>query len=428
MVGLLRLEGVLAAAYFVLLAVLSARWRRSHAAEVAEQAASGPPRPQRYAFLVPCHNEALVLEGTLDSLMALPAERTQVLVIDDASTDGTGTIAASYPPDRVQVLRRELPDARLGKGAALNAGLRHLREGLEPPADDLVVAVVDGDGHLPPAAIDAVDRYLADPRVGAVQLGVRIRNRHRLLTRFQDLEFVSFSSICQAGRMRLGSVALGGNGQFSRLSALTSLGEEPWSDCLAEDLDLGLRLLAQGWRLAYADGVAVEQQGVTDLPTLMRQRTRWQQGHLQCWARIPTLLRASPKRLRGVTLADLLWYLIGPAVLAATTFPLLAGIVAVILGASHHNMPTAHQLRLALPALAVGYATAAVPGLILARVYQQRSGDCSWERALLLVNGLIIYNFVWYVATWRAAVKLILRRKAWAKTGRSPELPSAARS
>ena len=50
-------------------------------------------------------------------------------------------------------------------------------------------------------------------------------------------EFVVFTEIFQRARQRVGSVGLGGNGQFARLTALMSLGDAPWTKCLTEDLD-----------------------------------------------------------------------------------------------------------------------------------------------------------------------------------------------
>ena len=68
----------------------------------------------------------------------------------------------------------------------------------------------------------------ADPRVGGVQMGVIIGNAaDGLIPRCQDLEFVGFSHLAQAARDRIGSVGLGGNGQFTRLAALRSLGRPP---------------------------------------------------------------------------------------------------------------------------------------------------------------------------------------------------------
>ena len=66
--------------------------------------------------------------------------------------------------------------------------------------------------------------YFQQPRVGAVQVGVRMYNaQESLLARMQDIEFVVFTEIYQRARRHLGTVELGGNGQFVRLAALRSL-------------------------------------------------------------------------------------------------------------------------------------------------------------------------------------------------------------
>src|SRR5581483_7967945 len=185
------------------------------------------------------------------------------------SEDTTGAIVRASADARVRLLRREPPDARQGKGRALNAAYRYLLgsdllHGRR--VEDVVVAVMDADGRLATNALTEVAPYFRDPKIGAVQIGVRMYNASsKLLTRMQDLEFITYTEIFQRARQRLGSVGLGGNGQFTRLAALQSLGDEPWSDCLTEDLDLGLRLLLHGWRNTYCPTVAVEQQAVTEV-------------------------------------------------------------------------------------------------------------------------------------------------------------------
>ena len=62
-----------------------------------------------------------------------------------------------------------------------------------------------------------------------MQIGVRINNRDAAaLGRMQDMEIVIYNpQPLQRGCCHLGSVGLGGNGQFMRLSASLSLGGSP---------------------------------------------------------------------------------------------------------------------------------------------------------------------------------------------------------
>jgi dolichyl-phosphate beta-glucosyltransferase len=88
--------------------------------------ASTPPVPAPAAveIIVPAHNEAGRLPAGLATLCAKAAAlplRTAILVVDSASTDGTGDIVRSWPagPVPVGLLRCH----RAGKGAAVRAGL-----------------------------------------------------------------------------------------------------------------------------------------------------------------------------------------------------------------------------------------------------------------------------------------------------------------
>ena len=60
----------------------------------------------------------------------------------------------------------------------------------------------------------------------------------------------------QYGRIRTGTVSLGGNGQFTRLSALLEIGEQPWNASLTEDLDLTISLL-DPWLALHHDTARV---------------------------------------------------------------------------------------------------------------------------------------------------------------------------
>jgi glycosyltransferase involved in cell wall biosynthesis len=106
------------------------------------------PAPDRlvFVFVIPCLNEEAVIGGTLDNLLALPGDN-RILVIDDGSDDRTAEIAAARDAGRVEVLQRRLPDARTGKGHALNAAVRHLR-GSRTDAQSLIVSVFDADGRI----------------------------------------------------------------------------------------------------------------------------------------------------------------------------------------------------------------------------------------------------------------------------------------
>nr|MBA3488918.1 glycosyltransferase [Longispora sp. (in: high G+C Gram-positive bacteria)] len=254
-----------------------------------EAAASGTTQSSHHVYaLVAALNEEAVIEATVRGLLG-QSPQLRVILVDDASTDDTVAIAQHAGGDRIQIVSRVLPDARLGKGPALNVGFAHviedvLQRQLDPT--QVLVCVMDADGRLSTGAVNNVAVLFEDERVGGVQLAVRILNRDSLLTEMQDFEFWGVSALAQVGRMGTGTVSLGGNGQFARLSALQGLGRPPWSDSLTEDLDLTISLLLDGWRLTSSLDASVGQQAVGSLRQLVRQRTRWFQGHMVCGRRL----------------------------------------------------------------------------------------------------------------------------------------------
>lgn len=383
-----------------------------------------------FVFLLPCLNEEKVIGNSLRRLLSMPGDNFVIMVIDDGSDDGTVDVVSRLTGDRVWLLRRTAPHARQGKGEALNAAVRHLSDNRllddRDPAN-VIVVIVDADGRLEPHSIAVVSPCFADPKVGAVQIGVRINNRDEsLLARMQDMEFVIYTEVFQRGRRHLGSVGLGGNGQFMRLSALRALGPAPWTRSLTDDLDLGVRLLAAGWRNEYCSAAAVHQQGVVELKRLIRQRSRWFQGHLQSWKLVPILLRSAPRRAR----ADLLYHLSSPAILLIASL-LSASFVA---SAANFGLVAADGGNPFGWWIGSTYALTFGPALIFSYVYwtRERSSERASGTSLLRIAGFahlyVCYGLMWYAAGWWAVGRTLRGRTGWAKTDRVAEATAGAQA
>jgi len=69
------------------------------------------------SVVIPVYNAEPFLREALDSVLAQDYEPFEVIVVDDGSTDGSGTIARSYP--EVRYLRQE----NQGPAVARNAGI-----------------------------------------------------------------------------------------------------------------------------------------------------------------------------------------------------------------------------------------------------------------------------------------------------------------
>lgn len=409
-------------AYGLLLLVFSKfdprKTRRRHERALNEATAERP-----VIFLIPCLNEAEVIGASLDRLTSLGYSQAHILVIDDGSDDGTADIILQHPDPRVHVLQRFLPNARKGKGEALNAAVQHIRDGglgcqIDP--DNAVICVLDADGRLEPHALETVMPIFEDPTIGAAQIGVRINNRQdSLLARMQDFEFVFYTEIYQRGRRHLHSVGLGGNGQFVRFSALNSLGEKPWSKSLTEDLDLGIRLSLEGWNIEFCSETAVHQQGLVDIQRWVKQRTRWFQGHLQAWGLMPWVMG----KLRGKQRLDLGYHITSPYLLLVGSLLTLAfALWGIDLAADLFT----GRLEFSYWWISA-YLIAFGPVLLYGTVYWQVERDTGLSRLALffMLHLFVFYSILWYLAGWRAVFRVVARRSGWAKTERLKEQPTS---
>lgn len=375
--------------------------------------------PRTIVFVLPCLNEDTVLGTSLRRLLELQHPDMHVLVVDDGSEDFTADIVRDNGDPRLHLLQRQLPNARQGKGEALNAAVAHLASGKVVEfanPDQVIICVVDADGRLEPNALTQVLPRFDDPSLGAVQIGVRINNREKnLLARMQDFEFVLYTQIFQRGRKHLGSVGLGGNGQFVRLTALLGLGQRPWSRSLTEDLDLGVRLLLSGWTTDFCATTAVHQQGLVDIRRWLKQRTRWFQGHLQSWPLVPFVVRHTS----GIKRADLLYHLTSPFLLLVTSLLSVAFLlwtadllVTLFLGTARISWWWLSS-----------YVVAFGPALLFGTVYAQVEGSRGWSRLrmLLLPHAYVAYAFLWFIAGWRAVWRIFTGQGGWSKTARLNE-------
>ncbi|MGC9530376.1 MAG: glycosyltransferase family 2 protein [Candidatus Bipolaricaulaceae bacterium] len=380
------------------------------------------PRPREggsdwpvISVLVPTLNEDRVVRRTVECLLALPYPgRLEALVVDDHSDDRTVAIVQelALAHANVDLLRRTAERSRRGKGDSLNHGFSYLC-GRFPDRDRAgwVMAVFDADGR--PQEDDLlleVGDAFADPRVAAAQCGVRIRNGHHLLAALQDVEFATFSFVTQWVRDRTsGAVALGGNGQFVRASALVGLdgAGAPWDQtALTEDLDIGIGLHLAGQRVRFLDRW-VGQEGVESLRALFRQRRRWAWGSLQTFLRYAWSGRLWRARLPWAKRLDLSYYLtfwIVPFVVLFSLFLSLLDLAGAVVITNRFGLPLllANSFSL-VPLIVLGLRRAGFPA----------------RRIAYLVPLTVVYAYHWVpvlVMAWASIIRH--RRPQWAKTER----------
>lgn len=407
-----------------------------------EKNAAGRSSSFNWHFFVPCRDEEAVIGATLDRLRSTFPD-SHVWVIDDDSDDATAEIVRerSLTDPLVHLVERHRPNARIGKGAALNAAYSHLDEFLPQDIDrtHVIVCVVDADGELAANALSqaAGPRAFGDSRVGATQVTVRMKNRNdrvaegrriswfsRYLVRMQDLEFRTIIAGMQSLRIATGTVGLGGNGQFTRLSVLDKIREqygEPWHGSLLEDYELGVHVLLAGYRIHHLHDTYVEQEGLLSTRRFLTQRTRWAQGNIECAKYLKPII--SSRHFEGSGVLESAYYLLLP-------FLQLVGFVtwivlAVTLGFRIAEYPggvmavlTDHWWLL-LVFLIVGVGPFAVWGPVYRRLCEPRF---PWYMGIVWGLGAWMYSFYTWATAPRAFARVLMRRNGWAKTRRNAEV------
>lgn len=361
-----------------------------------------------FVLLIPALNEEHVIARTLRSLLRLTG-RFLLVVVDDGSDDGTVDAVQPYLANsRVRVIVRPPSESRMGKGAALNAGLAFIRElpvTRMHGSERVIVVVFDADGRVEHNFLEQVAPYFQDPEVGGVQCAVRMHNAGRnLLTLWQQIEFVVWGELFSRAKDRLGSATLGGNGQFVRLAALDALGHRPWRPSLTEDLDLSLRLLVAGWRIRFCDSAAVHQEAIWRIGPLLRQRGRWLQGHFVSWEHLPAVVRS---HLPLLTRLDLAAFLLLPAAMLPIGIASVGTAAQFLIDLGYWNLGDVLRWYL------LGFATVPLVALALVRRLDRRLPE-----AIGLAHLYVLYVFVWFAASVIAVCAILAGQRAWVKTSR----------
>ncbi len=231
------------------------------------------------SILIPARNEERVIGRILQRMTKLtyPKDKTQIIVINDGSTDNTGIIAEEYAKvqSHITVVHRNKEEAGNGKAAALNAGFKY--------AKGEIVFCFDADYYPQRNILEKLVKEFTDPKVGAVQGRVVVLNEpQNMVTRLVTLERIGGYRVDQKARDSLGLIPqFGGTVGGLRRSLLECLGG--WDESiLAEDTDLTFRVYLAGYRIRYVYDAECYEEAVESWRAYWRQRYRWAKGHMQC--------------------------------------------------------------------------------------------------------------------------------------------------
>ena len=281
--------------------------------------------------LIPMHNEARVAGHILSALSHVdyPADRLEIIPIDDHSNDSTAEIIRHYAAidQRVRPLIRA--SGTRGKAAALTDAIAMAR--------GEIMAVFDADYIPARGLLRSLVAPFTDIEVGAVMGRVVPLNCGvNLLTRLLDLERAGGYQVDQQARQNLKLIPqFGGTAGAFRRSAFQAVGGFS-PDSLTEDTELTFRLMLGGWKIVYANRSECYEEVPETWAVRVKQIRRWANGHTECFARFSMKMLTAPgltplERVDGVMLLAI--YLIAPMLavaLLASLFLFYAGEASLI--------------------------------------------------------------------------------------------------
>ncbi len=222
--------------------------------------AASPEGPPLITVVVPTHNRRRLLEQTMASVFNQSLRAWELIVVDDASEDGTWEWLQQIADPRVRIIR--LP-ARAEQSATRNTGVKAARAGivLSVDDDDLLpddaLAVHVGALREHPEAIASVGGHLDFDERGS-QVVCRIVRRRRVRMVWQD---VLFGWIATSGETAFRAHALASVGWWNE-SYQRATDHELWSRIarlgpvvLLPEVVLHYRVHAGQWRPENLDAV-----------------------------------------------------------------------------------------------------------------------------------------------------------------------------
>jgi Glycosyltransferases, probably involved in cell wall biogenesis len=211
--------------------------------------------------VIAAYNEARVIGQTLENKLALdyPAEKLEIVVVSDASTDDTDLIASSFAARGVRLVRQE---PRAGKTSALNV--------VVPAARGEIVVFSDANSLYAPDALRHIVANFADPEVGYVTGRMVYTNEDGMPTAEGCGTYMRYENVLRGIESRLGSVV----GVDGGIDAVRASLYRPMSPDLLPDFVLPLRVVEQGYRVVYEPKALLCEQALKEDADEYRMRVR----------------------------------------------------------------------------------------------------------------------------------------------------------
>jgi cellulose synthase/poly-beta-1,6-N-acetylglucosamine synthase-like glycosyltransferase len=194
------------------------------------------------AFIITVHNEEVRIREKLENTLGLayPADRLDIVVASDCSTDRTHDIVREYAGKGVRLV---VAPERRGKEFAQKTAI--------DASSGEVLVFTDVAARLDPGGLRAILRAFSDPTVGCVSSADRLIDADGRVS--GEGAYVRYEMFLRDLESRVGSVAgLSGSFFAARREAC-----QPWDTDIPSDFTTLLNTLRHGWRgISDRDAIA----------------------------------------------------------------------------------------------------------------------------------------------------------------------------
>lgn len=227
------------------------------------------------SVIIPAWNEEVGIVKTIRSVLTNSYTNIEIIVIDDGSTDSTRNrvLRLMQREDPHGATMRLISQPNAGKAAALNAGIA--------TATGELILTLDADSYLTPHSITELVKAMSDMSYAAAIGEIVVGNTTSLIGQMQHYEYLVGFHFKRAQHIFNSAYIFPGALTVFRASVLRDIGDfKDYSS--TEDLDISMRIKAQGYRVAYIDTAVCVTEGATSLKGLLNQRIRWRHGFIDC--------------------------------------------------------------------------------------------------------------------------------------------------
>jgi len=233
------------------------------------------PTEPAVTIVIAAYNEAENIEATIRNKLEqdYPPDKLDILVVSDASNDGTDDIVAAFG-SRVRLLRQE---ARAGKTAALNLAVR------EATGD--VIVFSDANSLYDPSAVRLLIRNFHDESVGYATGRMVYVDADGSIIGDGCSAYMRYEHWIRTWESRLGSVV----GVDGGLDACRRQLYRPMRDDQLPDFVLPLSVVENGYRVVYEPEALLREESLSSSSDEYRMRVRvatralwalWDKRHL----------------------------------------------------------------------------------------------------------------------------------------------------